>query len=366
MRDRTEFRYVFLVSAAACALMLVQALVAYREPVTAEERRAGRSIGRVLADMLLVLGNWRFVLLLVIFFIGLGMFNGITTWIEEIVGPRGFSTSQAGLAGGLMLIGGIVGAFVLLFGAALVGGTLWLSSGEAYRQSYQTYLVYMSESVAGLSPDATVSYRGVQVGRVRKIELAPNNGELVRLTLDIVKGTPIKQDTIAVLRTQGLTGIAHVELSGGSPSSPPLTAKPGEQYPVIPSGPSLLARLDTAVTDLLDNLNKSSSSLNAVLDDAIPSTGEPIPYFHSFFRMADGSTIAFFEAPELPPLAPPPHPAYDTFQHLAMQERLGDADQDFAVGGQDILGAFVAGGDELLNFLVDLDGRVLAEIARGG
>jgi phospholipid/cholesterol/gamma-HCH transport system substrate-binding protein len=160
----------------------------------------------------------------------------------------------------------IVGAFVLLFGAALVGGTLWLSSGEAYRQSYETYLVYMSESVAGLSPDATVSYRGVQVGRVRKIELAPNNGELVRLTLDIVKGTPIKQDTIAVLRTQGLTGIAHVELSGGSPASPPLTAKPGEPYPVIPSGPSLLTRLDSAVTELLDNLNKSSASLNRVLD----------------------------------------------------------------------------------------------------
>jgi MFS family permease len=67
VRDRTEFRYVFLVSAAACALMLVQALVAYREPVTAEERRAGKSVGRVLADMVLVLGNWRFVLLLVIF-----------------------------------------------------------------------------------------------------------------------------------------------------------------------------------------------------------------------------------------------------------------------------------------------------------
>jgi len=54
-----------------------------------------------------------FIFLLVIFFVGLGMFNGITTWIEEIVGPRGFSTSQAGLAGGLMLIGGIVGAVAL-------------------------------------------------------------------------------------------------------------------------------------------------------------------------------------------------------------------------------------------------------------
>ncbi len=59
--------------------------------------------------------------------------------------------------------------------------------------------------------------------------------------------------------------------------------------------------------------------VNAVLDDSIPSTGEPIPYFHSFFRMADGSTIAFFEAPELPPPSPDSHPAYDTFQHLAMQ-----------------------------------------------
>jgi catechol 2,3-dioxygenase-like lactoylglutathione lyase family enzyme len=59
--------------------------------------------------------------------------------------------------------------------------------------------------------------------------------------------------------------------------------------------------------------------VNAVLDDAIPSTGEPVPYFHSFFRMRDGSTVAFFEAPELPPAAAPTHAAYDTFHHLALQ-----------------------------------------------
>jgi catechol 2,3-dioxygenase-like lactoylglutathione lyase family enzyme len=59
--------------------------------------------------------------------------------------------------------------------------------------------------------------------------------------------------------------------------------------------------------------------VNAVLDDSIPSTGDPVPYFHSFFRMADGSTVAFFEAPELPPPAQPTHAAYDVFQHLAMQ-----------------------------------------------
>jgi glyoxylase I family protein len=57
----------------------------------------------------------------------------------------------------------------------------------------------------------------------------------------------------------------------------------------------------------------------AVLDDSIPSTGEPIPYFHSFFKMGDGSTIAFFEAPELPPPSADPHPAYATFRHFAME-----------------------------------------------
>ncbi len=54
-----------------------------------------------------------FILLLVIFFIGLGMFNGVSTWIENIVRPRGFSISQAGMVGGLMLLGGILGALIV-------------------------------------------------------------------------------------------------------------------------------------------------------------------------------------------------------------------------------------------------------------
>lgn len=54
-----------------------------------------------------------FLLLLGIFFIGLGMFNGVSTWIDVIIHPRGFSESQSGLLGGLMLIGGIIGAVIL-------------------------------------------------------------------------------------------------------------------------------------------------------------------------------------------------------------------------------------------------------------
>ncbi len=161
----------------------------------------------------------------------------------------------------------VVGAFVLILGALLIGGVLWLSSGKSYRKAYDTYLIYMSESVSGLSLDAPVRYRGVQVGGVRRIELAPGNAELVQLTLDIEHGTPVKRDTVATLRVQGLTGIAHVELSGDSRDAPPLKPGPGEKYPVIPTGPSLMLRLDTAVTALFTNLNRSSESVNALLDE---------------------------------------------------------------------------------------------------
>ncbi len=161
----------------------------------------------------------------------------------------------------------VVGIFVLVLGAALIGGVLWLSSGKSYSQVYDIYQTYMSESVSGLNLNAPVRYRGVEVGRVQEITLAPGNVEQVRLTLGIVRGTPIKVDTVALLQTHGLTGLTFVELSGGKHDTPALQAKNGEKYPVIQSGPSLITRLDTSVTALLGNLNRTSLSINSLLDE---------------------------------------------------------------------------------------------------
>lgn len=58
---------------------------------------------------------------------------------------------------------------------------------------------------------------------------------------------------------------------------------------------------------------------STVIDDTIPSTGDAFPYFHIFFRMQDGSMIAFFEAPGLPERPAVSHPAYDIFDHIALQ-----------------------------------------------
>ncbi len=157
-----------------------------------------------------------------------------------------------------------VGLFVLLLGTSLVAAVLWLSAGGFNRKVYDTYLVYMSESVSGLNYEAPVKYRGVEVGRVKGLSL--DHGERVRLELQIERGTPIKVDTVAVLRVQGLTGVAYIELEGGTRNAPALQAENGDAYPVIKTKPSLLVRLDTAVTDLLTTLNRVSNSLEDVMD----------------------------------------------------------------------------------------------------
>jgi len=87
-----------------------------------------------------------FLILMVVFFIGLGMFNAISTWIEDIIRPRGFSISEAGRLGGLMLGGGIVGAvvvsllsdrtrrrrpFILLALAGLIPGLIGMTYGSS-------------------------------------------------------------------------------------------------------------------------------------------------------------------------------------------------------------------------------------------
>ena len=54
-----------------------------------------------------------FQLYLLIYFIGMGIFNGITTWVENIIHTRGFGPSEAGTLGAVLLIGGILGAVII-------------------------------------------------------------------------------------------------------------------------------------------------------------------------------------------------------------------------------------------------------------
>jgi cyanate permease len=80
-----------------------------------------------------------FIFLMLIFFVGLGVFNGVTTWIENIIRPRGFSITQAGVVGGMMIAGGLVGALVIP----------WLSDRTRRRKPF--IFLALAGAVLGLS-----------------------------------------------------------------------------------------------------------------------------------------------------------------------------------------------------------------------
>jgi phospholipid/cholesterol/gamma-HCH transport system substrate-binding protein len=163
----------------------------------------------------------------------------------------------------------LVGLFIVLLGAALLAGVLWLSQTD-YRGVYDRYYTYLDESVSGLSIDSSVKYRGVDVGRVKEIVLNPDHPEQVRLALDLLRGTPVKADTVAFLETQGLTGITTVNLSGGSRESPPLRPQPGAHYPVIKSQRSFHAQLTNSLSRLMadEQLPALLANLNSLTQEA--------------------------------------------------------------------------------------------------
>ena len=147
----------------------------------------------------------------------------------------------------------------------LIFVVLWLASGGAMQKKYDLYLAVLEESVAGLNLNAPVKYNGVNVGKVQNIQLDPSNPQRVLLIFAIERDTPIKVDTVAVLKTQGLTGIAYVELDGGVKNAAPLVATDGQKYPVIQTKPSLSTRLENILTTVLAKLDATSSNIDSLL-----------------------------------------------------------------------------------------------------
>ncbi len=136
----------------------------------------------------------------------------------------------------------LVGAVVLVLIAGLAAFSVWLVKADIDRQ-VELYQIAFAGSVTGLQEGSQVSYRGVPVGRVTDIRIDPERVEWVLVTVEIDRGTPIRQDTMASLEMQGITGIAFVQLRGGTQTSPPLVAAEGQKIPQIESRRSTLERL---------------------------------------------------------------------------------------------------------------------------
>ncbi|OGT41687.1 MAG: hypothetical protein A3F42_03020 [Gammaproteobacteria bacterium RIFCSPHIGHO2_12_FULL_37_34] len=159
----------------------------------------------------------------------------------------------------------VVGIFISTLLLTILLTIIWLSLGLSL-EKYATYLVYMTESVTGLTVNSNVEYNGVEVGEVSNIMLDPSNPHFVQLLLRIKSSTPITQGTIATLATRGLTNITYVALKDAGKDIRPLILKSGQTFPIIQSGPSLFTRLDIALGRLVANFRRVQVSLEALLD----------------------------------------------------------------------------------------------------
>ena len=108
-----------------------------------------------------------------------------------------------------------VGAFVLLVIAMAVSFVFWYTDQQDKR-TYQRYEIYFPGSVSGLTAGSPVRYLGVDVGKVVRIMLDPQQRKTVQVIVDIDSTAPIDDRTRASLSLQGVTGLLFVDLEAGS------------------------------------------------------------------------------------------------------------------------------------------------------
>jgi phospholipid/cholesterol/gamma-HCH transport system substrate-binding protein len=157
-----------------------------------------------------------------------------------------------------------VGGFVLICMIGLVVTLLWLA-GAQYSQEYEYFQTSFKGPVTGLGDGTTVRYNGIDVGHVTELKFDPNDPQKVIVKLQLKPDLHIRRDSEASIESEGLTGGSYVEISGGTKTSPELTAPPG-QIPVIRSSPSTLQQLVQSAPQLMAKLNNAADKLNNILN----------------------------------------------------------------------------------------------------
>jgi phospholipid/cholesterol/gamma-HCH transport system substrate-binding protein len=150
----------------------------------------------------------------------------------------------------------MIGLFVavgIIIGVSVI---VWIGASQ-YFEKGSMYVTYFDESVQGLQRDSSVKYRGVDVGRIVKISVAPDN-KLVEVVMKINLKDDVEKNSIAQLRAAGITGIVFVELNQRDPKAPDLSPKitfPAE-YPIIPSRPSDIRQILAGIYEVIEKIHQ--------------------------------------------------------------------------------------------------------------
>lgn len=171
----------------------------------------------------------------------------------------------------------LVGFFVLAGTLIAVGTIVWLGASQ-YLKKGDRFVTYFDESVQGLQVDSSVKYRGVDIGMVEKINVAPDY-RLIEVVMKINFTGDAANKTIAKLKMAGITGIVYVELDhrkkGDIEHTPQINFEP--DYPLIPSNPSEIQEIVSGVDDVVKKLNKVD--FKAISDELVSATSSINKFF---------------------------------------------------------------------------------------
>ncbi|MDY0292235.1 MAG: MlaD family protein [Desulfuromonadaceae bacterium] len=157
----------------------------------------------------------------------------------------------------------LIGLFVVLCCGAALLFALWLGGADPDRK-YENYLICFDQTVSGLAVGNSVLYSGIKVGDVVKLGLNPTDPRQVRAEIRVYSDTPIKEDTTAAIILANITGSMSVQLSGGTPESPPLRSETHEPAR-IRAQPSSLSALLSSGEDLMERVAMLLTQANRLL-----------------------------------------------------------------------------------------------------
>ena len=180
-----------------------------------------------------------------------------------------------------------VGLFVIGFFAAFLVFVLWITNvGLGPRK--KEYDIYFTGSVSGLNEGSSVNYRGVPIGTVNLIEIEEQNVEQIRVHVLIDPQITIRETMVASLEMQGITGSAYVQINGGNQIDSPLSQEIGNDYPIIPSRPSLLEEVTSSAPKIIHKVNEITDSLvKWFSDENQRSFGEILSNVHAITESFD-------------------------------------------------------------------------------
>jgi len=160
-----------------------------------------------------------------------------------------------------------VGLFVMSMIVTTVVVLSWFSGRDSNSVKQTTFAIYFDGSVEGLTVGSMVKLKGIKVGTVRSIAFSSLDNDAICVLVDVDDRIKIRDDSVASLQMQGITGTAVIALEYKNPQGERLQKKPGEEYAVIPSGKSQLEKVFASVPELLEEITKLTKQGQQLLSE---------------------------------------------------------------------------------------------------